>query len=315
MVSDVGARRLRPIEQKPIDLAVRRPAYPVYQAKDVFASSTAPAYVHAGDFGELPEHPPHTHDFLEIIVVAEGQGVHVGSNGVTELSAGSVVVIRPGAWHALRERRGLVAATIGISSTTLVSDLSFLRMRSLTRELLNTAPSAIPGRAVWVTRISPADARVVVDETRAFSAFLERNSGDNLRITGRLIAILGGLADALPKGPQPSHPAVISVLHQLEAAPQRRWDTAELAHSVNLEKTYLIRLFRAQVGMPPITYLSQLRTERSASLLATTDLPIAAIAATVGWPDPAYFARRFHALVGLTPSDYRRQTRAVPSAS
>ena len=57
--------------------------------------------------------------------------------------------------------------------------------------------------------------------------------------------------------------------------------------------------------MPPIAYANRRRAERAAVLLATTDDPVAAIGAQVGWSDPSHFSRRFRQEFGAGPRDYR----------
>jgi AraC-like DNA-binding protein len=46
---------------------------------------------------------PHSHAFFEIAVVVAGTGVHVSADGSRPLTAGSVVVLRPGQWHGYSE--------------------------------------------------------------------------------------------------------------------------------------------------------------------------------------------------------------------
>ena len=48
-------------------------------------------------------------------------------------------------------------------------------------------------------------------------------------------------------------------------------------------------------------YLARLRAERAAAMLVSTDLPVAVVGTEVGWPDPAYFSRRFRASFGVSP--------------
>ena len=68
---------------------------------------------------------------------------------------------------------------------------------------------------------------------------------------------------------------------------------------------YLVRLFKASTGLPPMAYLAQLRAEHAATLLLHSDQPVTSISQAVGWPDQNYFARRFKAHYGLSATTYR----------
>ena len=52
-----------------------------------------------------------------------------------------------------------------------------------------------------------------------------------------------------------------------------------------------------------------LRLERAKYLLETTALPVAQIAASVGYVDLSRFSRLFKSEVGLTPAQYRARAR------
>lgn len=86
----------------------------------------------------------------------------------------------------------------------------------------------------------------------------------------------------------------------------RRWSVSDLANAVHLSSSQLRRVFVEGYGKSPIAYLTMVRTERMAALLRTTDRPVAAIAASVGWGDPDFAARQFRRSVGVSPSEYRR---------
>ena len=72
-----------------------------------------------------------------------------------------------------------------------------------------------------------------------------------------------------------------------------------------MTRRYLVRLFKASTGLPPMAYLAQLRAEHAAALLLHSDQPITSISQAVGWPDQNYFARRFKAHYGLSATTYR----------
>jgi AraC family transcriptional regulator, L-rhamnose operon transcriptional activator RhaR len=94
-------------------------------------------------------------------------------------------------------------------------------------------------------------------------------------------------------------------MRMLESAPERRWTLPELAGQLHLAPGYLVRVFKAGTGLPPMAYLARLRAETAATLLLHTDQPVTAIGRAVGWPDQNYFARRFKAHYGLSATTYR----------
>lgn len=79
----------------------------------------------------------------------------------------------------------------------------------------------------------------------------------------------------------------------------------ELALLVGLSQFHFCRAFKKSMGLSPIQYLIAQRMERAARLLAATQLPIAEIAQSVGYEDPAYFTRLFRQKTGMTPSAVR----------
>jgi transcriptional regulator GlxA family with amidase domain len=97
------------------------------------------------------------------------------------------------------------------------------------------------------------------------------------------------------------------VVRAIDADIARPWRVEELAAIVNVTAAYLTRRFTASLGVSPIVYIARCRAERAAMQLIQTNMPIAAIALTVGWDDPVYFARRFHQHYGLAPRDYRKR--------
>lgn len=71
----------------------------------------------------------------------------------------------------------------------------------------------------------------------------------------------------------------VAVMRQRLAEP---WTLNSLADEVHLSRSQLMRAFDATVGMSPMAYLRQMRLERTARLLVSTDLSIAAAARSVG---------------------------------
>lgn len=79
----------------------------------------------------------------------------------------------------------------------------------------------------------------------------------------------------------------------------------QIAAVLNVERTYLYRIFKENLGMSPQQYLKEFRMERACVLLEDTGLPIQSVACSVGYEDALYFSRVFRKAKGMSPSDYR----------
>ena len=81
----------------------------------------------------------------------------------------------------------------------------------------------------------------------------------------------------------------------------------DLAAQVSLSAYYFAHQFKAAVGESPAAFVRRLRMEEAARLLRDRpDRTIAAIAAEVGYADPASFAKAFRRQTGISPSRYRQ---------
>lgn len=87
----------------------------------------------------------------------------------------------------------------------------------------------------------------------------------------------------------------------------------ELADHAGLDKFHLCRAFRAQVGLPPHAYLTQLRVAHAKELLAAGARP-KDIAPRVGLYDQSQLNRHFRRIVGMTPGQFSAKNRQASPA-
>lgn len=80
---------------------------------------------------------------------------------------------------------------------------------------------------------------------------------------------------------------------------------AGIAQGLNVNKVYLSRLFREQVGITVLELLQIIRIRNAKFLLQYSDLKISAIAREVGYMDAGYFSRIFRKHTQLSPEDFR----------
>ncbi|WP_454624194.1 helix-turn-helix transcriptional regulator [Bradyrhizobium cenepequi] len=81
---------------------------------------------------------------------------------------------------------------------------------------------------------------------------------------------------------------------------------ADLAGAAGLSCMHFAAQFRAATGVRPHEYLVRRRVAKAQTLLATTDMPIAELALTVGFSSQAHFTVVFKRLSGLPPLRWRQ---------
>ena len=85
-----------------------------------------------------------------------------------------------------------------------------------------------------------------------------------------------------------------------------------LADTFHLSAAYISQLFKSEIGVNFLSYLTNIRMERAKKLLVSTDLPIAEVAEKSGYADYRVFAKAFKKAEGATPSQYRRDFGVQP---
>ncbi len=97
--------------------------------------------------------------------------------------------------------------------------------------------------------------------------------------------------------------------HKLLTADLSRHLTIEdLAARLGMGTTALKRGFKSVYGIPIYQYLKNMRLQEAQRLLRVTTLPVFAIAAKVGYANPAKFSTAFRNRFGVSPKEYRRNT-------
>ena len=83
----------------------------------------------------------------------------------------------------------------------------------------------------------------------------------------------------------------------------------DVARELNVSPSYLSRAFKELVGVTPKRYLMELKLERTAALLESTNLSVGIVASSVGFEDQLAFSKAFHKRFGISPSGFRAARR------
>ena len=83
----------------------------------------------------------------------------------------------------------------------------------------------------------------------------------------------------------------------------------EIAKASHLSPSRLAHVFKEQMGITLIDYVTGVRIERAKELLLGTDQSCTEICFQAGYTNHSYFTRTFKSLVGMTPRQFRAQNR------
>ncbi|CAN5825293.1 hypothetical protein BH23CHL2_BH23CHL2_08830 [soil metagenome] len=161
---------------------------------------------------------------------------------------------------------------------------------------------------------------IVEQRSRKIEGFARRLSREvrepddlsGLAVSGLVFELISSLGreDAVLRRSGFSQPAWLSkVIDFLHVHDDQHVRIEDIAAEVNLHPGYLARVFREQTGVPLGAYARQLRLERVAAELASTEDRILDIAIAAGFTDQSHLTRLFKRRYGVTPAQYRATMR------
>jgi YesN/AraC family two-component response regulator len=98
---------------------------------------------------------------------------------------------------------------------------------------------------------------------------------------------------------------VKKVIRYIETTSPGQITLAEAAKRVHMNACYLSQLFKQEMDMNFMDYVTDLRIREAKRLLTNTSLRVSEIADRLGYADIAYFSNLFKKHTGSTPSEYR----------
>jgi len=103
--------------------------------------------------------------------------------------------------------------------------------------------------------------------------------------------------------------AIAGLAERIRHVPEAAFDFAAEAKRCHITPAHFRRLFKRQLGLPPLQFLIHCRLEKASALLLRGHASVAEIALEAGFADQNYFARLFKRQYRITPLDYRRTFR------
>lgn len=227
----------------------------------------------------------HDHAYYQLIFVISGTMRVIVGQEVWNVGPGQVHVLPPHMAHAL-ESCGYVQLGVDIHAESPVRGLASLLADYVPQPAVIDCPEVLP------------DIEELIDKCAL---------GNRISVA-RVVALLDTVVikclEAHTRTGTERFDAKLS--HYVNAHLAEKFTLEEVAKAFHMSVPHLGRLARKHFNSSVIELRNQRRLALSKTLLISTQLPIAAIAERVGYPDPAHFSNFFRKRMRMAPSRYRQ---------
>ena len=253
----------------------------------------------------------HRHEFLELVVILSGEGVHVTGQFQHRIQAGDVLVISRVRPHGYERTQGLNLLNILVredSLPRLARDLrqmpGFYALFAL--ENLRWSQQSYASRL----RLNATDLAQITEWANRLEEETARGKqGGHVLAEAYLVLIIGLLVRRYDRPSQRAarpEAGMGKLLSWIELHLAEPLTVALLARQAGMSVRSFHRHFRGKVGQSPLEYIVRQRIARAKELLAAHPPErIDEIAARCGFDDANYFSRVFRARAGMAPSKVR----------
>ena len=125
---------------------------------------------------------------------------------------------------------------------------------------------------------------------------------DNLKIS-----MYEKQTSAQPDSDKQEERVISSITRYLQEHLSEEISLSVLADEFHLNPQYISQLFKNEIGVGFLAYLTNIRMEKAKKLLLSTALSVTEISSRVGYGDYRVFTKVFKKTEGITPSRFRRE--------
>lgn len=254
--------------------------------------------------------PEHAHSYTELIVILDGSGFHTSSNGRYLLQKGSVITVPPPLAHQMEDMIHLNLYVLKFDLSKLISldyelknDPGF-RSLFIQFPLTNSHAEMVPPLVLTDSQLQHVSSLIQV----MLQESIHKKPGYKTIIRTHLFALTAFLSRCfLPE-------QTVRSLHMNQIMPTVNYMEEHLKETIRipfladlvcLSPRQYDRIFQMVYGIPPSTYLSELRLNRSCQMMSTQTLSFREISEQCGFKDVPFFYRCFKKRYGITPKQYR----------
>lgn len=282
----------------------------------LYMNEQFPFYILKSIHGAIGEHG---HDFIELVYVVRGKGVHRFDDSEYEIQTGDVFIINPGETHSYKVADGEQIEIINclfmpsFISDSLQRELGISESMDyfyvhpfLNNEIRFNHHLNLSGQdAAAVLSILESMMRENTYRSSGFSIIVKLQLVELLMLLSRYYTILQNHSTAASPRRIGREITARRIYGYLERNFDKKITLQSLSELFNVSVRQLNRYMGQEFGKSVIDVMHEIRICHAKHLLLESDEKVISIATMVGYEDPSFFSRLFFRHVGCSPSQYR----------
>ena len=145
---------------------------------------------------------------------------------------------------------------------------------------------------------------------KCFEEFLQNERSNKFLMFGKFLELMGTMTDTNAHKPEENIQTTVDEYigickKYIKDNYYRKISMEELSACVGLEYSYIFRLFKAELGVSPGSYIINHKLSKAAEFLRNGDMNVCEVALAVGYSDRVAFSRLFAKKYGMSPQKYK----------
>ena len=251
----------------------------------------------------------HYHEFMELVFIESGHGIHFTETESYPIAAGDVFVIRKHNAHGYSNTKNLRLINVLFYPDSLGLPLKELGKLRGYHVLFETKRRS---REFYGLRSHLRLDLKQLTHIETLIAALEQNLTDKApgfsfmakALFMQIICMLSRYYENQQTLARPPLARIAKALAYIESNYAKPVHMPELVSITHMSLRNLHRDFKSATGLSPIEFLIRLRIMRGAELLRQGRLNVTETAFQTGFDDSNYFSRQFHKVMGISPRKF-----------
>lgn len=255
---------------------------------------------------------PHTHNFIELEIIINGEADHIVDGKSYRISKGDVLVVLPSFVHELKNVNELEHYNFKFDLEKLI--------------LLERDIEKLPGfQSLFILRPMSKyqydySSHMIVDEEQLsrikvlcewiVSEWNSKSNGYEWVVLSYFLALITFLSrnftTSLPSG-LPKLQEIVNTTSYIHENLTKKITLSTLSSMACLSERQYTRIFKEVYGTAPIEYVINCRLALACRMIKNTQKSITEVCGACGFADKISFSRLFKKRYGITPGEFRKK--------